>query len=152
MVDRASWDATWRNIALVMSYRGDCERAQVGAVIVSADNQALALTYNGPPPGSMVKCATDCPRYLGQDFGPSYSKCLTVHAEAHGLLRTTRAQRLGGSIYVSSQCCMDCAKLLASSGLIRVCMDVNPRYEYRGLDDVTKFLERHGLEVVLWEA
>lgn len=145
---RRSWDETWMDIALVMSSRGNCSKVQVGAIIVDARNRLVATGYNGPPGGLDQTCRLDCPRFLGQDHSGDYGACLTIHAEANALLFCDRREREGGTIYISSSACKDCAKLIANSGLGRVVMRRPPGEEYRNPAAVGDYLALCGLEVV----
>lgn len=145
---RATWDQTWLAIARVIAYRSRCDRAQVGAVIVTADNRVAAVSYNGPPSGQQLTgtCSAWCHRAL-HGGGPSYDECATVHAEANGLLRASFTDIRGGTIYVSSACCRGCAKLIANSGLRCVVHIVGPEDSHRDPDDVETYLRKCGLEV-----
>lgn len=144
----ATWDETWMAVADTVSRRSECLRGTAGAVVVDSSNRVVATGYNGPPAGLKMGCDT-CPRHI---FGPesvlSYTDCITIHAEANSLLFCDRRDREGGTIYVSTNCCFDCGKLVANSGLARVVMRQDRAY--RKPLNVTSFLEESGLEVVTW--
>lgn len=127
---------------------------QAGSVIVSADNRVVAVGYNAWPAGygSADSCVEmGCKRALnGPQELRSYSDCISVHSEANALLVCDRRDREGGTIYVNGNCCWDCAKLVANSGLARVVMRVNRPDRY--VTDVVDFLGECGLEVVLWDS
>lgn len=146
--DRPTWDQVWLATAQVVASRSRCDRAQVGAVIVTPDNRVAAVSYNGPPRGQRLAgtCRGWCPRARG-DVAPSYDECATVHAEANGLLLNEISIR-GGTIYVSGACCRGCAKLIANSGLRRVVHVVNPGDAHRDPDAVEAYLRECGLTVV----
>jgi len=55
-----------------------------------------------------------------EDVSPCYDDCFTIHAEANALLVCDRTAREGGTLYVSSHVCFQCAKLVANSGVRRV--------------------------------
>jgi dCMP deaminase len=101
---RPDWDETWMAVADVIAKRSRCARDKVGAVIVDVQNRVVATGYNGP---------TD-PR--------SYHDCPSVHAELNAIAYVNRLQADGGTLYVSSNCCFDCAKVVANSGILRVVM------------------------------
>lgn len=146
---RPTWDMTWLAIAQTMAYRSRCEKRQVGAVIVTRDNRAAAVSYNGPPRGYPVSgtCGRWCPRMQLGETSIDYSRCATVHAEANALLRADFTDIAGGTIYVSSACCRDCAKLIANSGLRTVVHVVSPDDQHRDPDGVEEYLRNCGLSV-----
>jgi dCMP deaminase len=146
---RATWDQVWLATAQVAAHRSRCDRAQVGAVIVTPDNRVAAVAYNGPPRGQQLtgNCSVWCQRFRSGDTSASYDKCPTVHAEANALLLNEISIK-GGTIYVSRACCVDCAKLIANSGLARVVHVVGPDDWHRKPDDVEAKLRECGLEVV----
>lgn len=133
-VARASWDETWMRVADTISGRSRCTRAQLGAVIVDVDNRIVTTGYNGPPadyPTLTEFCDGFCKRcQLGPENPLSYADCPAIHAEANALLHCGREERLGGTIYINGIPCIDCAKLLANSGLSRVVV-LNDQREYR---------------------
>jgi dCMP deaminase len=64
-VTRPSWDDTWLAVAQQVAQRSLCTRAQVGAVIVTADNRVIATGHNGPPAGfdhGGLRCTEWCER------------------------------------------------------------------------------------------
>jgi len=134
---RPNWHETWMAVAVSMSKRSKCVNRQVGAVIVTKENRPMAVGYNGPPAnfnkqpvlhfGNQQKlvntnnsCNGFCPRGGSNDRGPSYSNCVSVHAEANALLFADRRDYEGGTIYVTQPPCWDCAKLIANSGIVSV--------------------------------
>jgi deoxycytidylate deaminase len=82
-------------------------------------------------------------------LSPTYDDCPALHAEANGLSRSNHIHRSGGTIYVTSDVCHTCAKLVANSGLVRVVVDRRTPREYRNSDQSYEFLKTCGLEVVL---
>lgn len=124
---RPTWDDTWLAVAAVMGTRSLCARAQVGCVIVDPRNRVVASGYNNPPAGFEhhgQDCLNWCDRAVqaaaGAHLGPDYRRCPALHAEANALSVGDRRDREGGTLYVTSHVCFDCAKLVANSGLVRV--------------------------------
>lgn len=152
---RPTADELWMNVAIRIGERSLCERAQVGAVVVSSSGRVEATGYNGPPSGFETEglgCSMWCSRAQQSDKGTSYGlKCPSVHAEANALLYTDRSRIEGGTLYASRSCCADCVKLIANSGIARVVMQVTADDAHRNPGDVVKFLEECGLEVVVVE-
>jgi deoxycytidylate deaminase len=150
---RPGWDETWGVLAVAMSYRSRCARNKIGAVIVSAENVVVATGYNGPPSGWIYaeteSCLDWCERARAGDTDPSYFNCPSNHAEMNALVRSSWADRVGGTIYITGAACMSCAKAIANSGLAAVA-HVNVDYEkdaYREPDKVREFLADCGLVV-----
>lgn len=162
---RATWDETWLAQARQFGeLRSACDRRRVGAVIVDVHNQVQATAYNGPPAGQPFDLEAGCLAWCSRarsaawseitdgavddDVMLSYRTCPSLHAEANALLEADRTKIRGGTIYVSSAVCKDCAKLVANSGLARVVMNVLPGDEHREPDKVTDYLTHCGLAVV----
>jgi dCMP deaminase len=152
---RATWDQTWLAIATVVAQRSWCARRQVGAVIVTRDNRVASVSYNGPPRGQRVVTTCDhwCRRAINEDLtinqNPTlYDNCDAIHAEANALLRADYTDIAGGTVYVSSAMCVNCAKLIANSGVSRVVHVVDEeRDAHRRPDDVELQLRQWGLAV-----
>lgn len=151
MPERASWDQTWLAIARAMALRSRCDRDQVGAVVVDPMNRVVATAYNGPPasfpesPLANGGCRGFCHRAIQ---GPqpttlvSYEDCPSLHAEANALMVCDRRDRLGGTIYTTSDICWSCAKLIANSGLARVVVPRDHEHDYRSSHASYEFLRR----------
>jgi dCMP deaminase len=142
---RPTWDQTWMAVAEVIAKRSRCDRRMIGAVIVTADNQVAAASYNGPPAGMHVegRCTDWCPRAQrgSRSVMPTdYHSCPAIHAESNALLRADRTRINGGTVYVTGSVCMDCAKLVANSGLARVVMSVSSQDAHRNPTDVIRYL------------
>lgn len=146
-------------MALVAACRSLCDGDQVGAVITSSASIVVATGYNGPPKGfdhGEKTCTAWCPRQQNREKPGfslhAYIGCQTIHAEANALLSSERSQRIGGTIYVTSPPCWDCAKLIANSGLVSVVVRHNVGLaERRNAMNTYEFLEACGLDVVLVE-
>jgi dCMP deaminase len=111
---RPSWDEYFMATAVLMSTRSPCERLHVGCVIVTGGgrrNRLVAAGYNGFLPGSAhVSRVRE-----GHEQA-------TVHAEQNAI---ADAARRGSSVegcvaYVTHYPCINCAKILASSGIAEI--------------------------------
>ena len=147
---RTSWDETWLATATVVAGRSKCDTRQVGAVLVSEDNGYLVVGYNGPPAGYPAEgtCNNWCPRrQAGQCKDRDYLDCPSVHAELNALLRADRSLLTGGTAYITTAPCYNCAKALANSGLKRVVYPRTPEKKHRSPAASLELLEASGLEV-----
>lgn len=133
---RPTWTETWADLARAIARRSRCDRAQIGAVIVDAQNRVLATAYNGPPAnwwpanayrdelgGIETTCRAWCTRCENgptPETAASYEDCPANHAEINALLMTDRSQREGGTIFVTGSICLTCAKAIGNSGLRNV--------------------------------
>jgi dCMP deaminase len=111
---RPSWDEYFMATAKLMASRSNCERLNVGCVIVTAGdrkNRLVAAGYNGYLPGT-----------------PHVSRLrdnheqATVHAEQNAI---ADAARRGSSVdgciaYVTHYPCINCAKILAAAGIAEI--------------------------------
>jgi len=134
-------------LATAMSQRSRCGKG-VGSVIVSSEERVVATGYNGPPSGwqqQSESCQDFCPR-LNQDPKPaSYDSCPSNHAEINALLWSSRQERLGGRIYITTAPCMSCAKAIANSGLAEVIWNTTEEKPHRSPREVQEFLWDCGL-------
>lgn len=111
----------------------------------------VGIGYNGAPPG-MTHCSDGgCPRASSNvPPGSSYTSgdgfCIAQHAEAGALLYSDPSRRRGGVLVVNGPPCLECAKLIASSGVSRVVFTTNDLYPDQSR--VIGFLETAGIKVV----
>lgn len=151
---RSDWPETWSEIARVVARRSRCSRAQIGAVIVTAENRIAATGYNGPPAGYGVpagSCENWCTR--GEkgptaDTAVSYSDCPSLHSELNALMHSSRSERNGGTIYVTGHLCLSCAKAVANSGLSTVVIVGSDPALHRQPERSISFLQTCGLRVI----
>lgn len=110
-------------IAEAASRRSSCERAKVGAVVVSR-NRVKSLGYNDAPSG-LPGCET-CPRRTSganpgvDDYDSGATRCVAIHAEANALLYCDREDLIGATLYVTRAPCPGCEKLIQAAGVERV--------------------------------
>lgn len=101
-------------IARQVARRATCDRAQVGAIIVK-ERRILTTGYNGAPAG-LPHC--DDVGHLMVD-----GHCLrTLHAEQNAIIQAALhgVSVRGGTIYVTHQPCLTCAKMIINAGIVRV--------------------------------
>lgn len=109
------------------------KRLQVGAVIVK-DDRIISIGYNGTPAGW-----DNCCEFEGK------TKPEVLHAEANALTKLARSTESGegASLFITHSPCMDCAKLIAQSGISEVYYD----QVYR-CDDGLEFLRKCGIPII----
>lgn len=118
-MNRPNWDDYFMGIAHAVAERSDCERSQVGAVVVK-DRRIRGTGYNGAPAGR-PGCLS-CPRRRSTvapntDYSEGPGRCVAVHAEANALLYCDRADLVGATIYITREPCFDCDKLIQAAGV-----------------------------------
>ena len=113
--ERVSWDVYFMNIASEVATRATCDRKHVGAVIVR-DKTILSTGYNGSIRG-LPHC-DDVGHMMENDH------CVaTIHAEANAIIQAARnGVRIdGATIYTTASPCWPCFKIIANSGIARIC-------------------------------
>ncbi len=124
-IKRPSWDEYFLSIAKLVATRSTCMRRQVGAVIVK-EKQVLATGYNGAPSGLTHCDQVGCLREeLGIPSGERHELCRALHAEQNAFLQAAKhGISLGGSIlYITTQPCSICAKMLINTGINKVVIE-----------------------------
>lgn len=120
--NRPSWDEYFIDIAHQVAERSTCIRRKVGAVVVR-DKRLLATGYNGVPVGITHCDIRGCLRdQLGIPSGERHELCRGTHAEQNALLQAARyGTPIDGSIiYVTTQPCIQCAKMLINAGITEI--------------------------------
>jgi dCMP deaminase len=135
-------------------------RLHVGAVIVK-DDSVISYGYNGMPAGWDNDCENTVfvldEESMGTDMislgytqteNGNWVKLKTkpevLHAESNAIAKLAKSSNsgVGSTIFVTHSPCMECAKLIAQSGISSVYYNENYR------DDAgIRFLEKSGVEV-----
>jgi dCMP deaminase len=144
-VTRPAWDPYFLIIADAVSLRMSCDRARVGAVIVSSDHRILSTGYGGAPSGvpSCDEVGHDLVEINGRQ-----SCVRTIHAEKNAIITAARhgVKLGGGTLYTTASPCRDCFMATLQVGIKRIVYGA----EYVGgkafdLDTVCK---TNGIELV----
>lgn len=135
---RPGWDVYFMAAATLLSSRSACERLHVGCVIVSAGkhpNRIIAAGYNGFLPGA--------PHDSRVRDGHEQA---TVHAEQNAVADAAKRgiPLEGATAYVTHFPCINCAKILASSGIA----SIKFRHDYRNDPVALELLTQAGVSVV----
>jgi dCMP deaminase len=109
-------------MAVLAASRSTCVRRHVGAVIVK-DRMVLSTGYNDTPRG-LPNCGDGgCARCAGgAPSGTNHDTCLCLHAEQNSIIQAAYhgVGINGGTMYVTHQPCLTCAKMILNAGLRRV--------------------------------
>ena len=143
---RPSWDEYFMQIARVAGSRGTCGRGRSGCVIVK-DKKILSTGYVGSPSG-MVHC-DEIGHWLKKtihETGEVTEHCIrTVHAEANAIAQAAKNGTSidGATLYCKMEPCIDCTKLLISSGIKRVVCEMR----YHASKESREMLEEAGVRI-----
>ena len=119
---RPTWDEYFINIANLVSTRSTCLRRDVGAVVVK-NKQVLTTGYNGAPAGVRHCDEVGCMREkMGIPSGERHELCRALHAEQNAFLQAARhgISLDGATIYMTTQPCSICAKMIINVGIKKV--------------------------------
>ena len=145
---RPSWKEYFMQITENVATRSTCLRREVGAVIVR-DNRILTTGYNGAPTGldhcQEVGCLRD---KLNIPSGEKQELCRGIHAEQNALIQAAKygISLENSEIFVTTQPCITCTKLLINAGIKKVIYK-NPYPDKYSL----KLLEESDTEVEIYE-
>jgi len=122
MKKRPSWDEYFSSIAELVATRSTCLRRKVGAVVVK-NKQVLATGYNGAPSGITHCDVKGCLREeLKVPSGERHEICRALHAEQNAFLQAARhgVSLESGILYITTQPCSICAKMIINVGIKKV--------------------------------
>ena len=91
-----------------------------GGAVVREDRRILATGYNGVPSGLRHCDETGCLReQLGVPSGQRHEICRGLHAEQNAIIQAARygIDIEGSSIYITTEPCVVCAKMLINAGI-----------------------------------
>jgi len=127
-------DTRYLKMARIWASNSYCHRRQVGALLVK-DKMIISDGYNGTPSGFENECEDDQDR----------TKTYVLHAEANAITKVAKSNNSsdGSTLYITTSPCMECAKLIIQSGIVRVVY----QEKYR-ITDGLDLLERAKIELV----
>ncbi|MBN2521523.1 MAG: dCMP deaminase family protein [Bacteroidales bacterium] len=128
------YDRRYIEMAQIWAKNSYCKRKQVGALIVK-DKMIISDGYNGTPAGFENNCEDE----------NNNTKPYVLHAEANAITKVAKSTNNSenATLYVTCSPCLECAKLIIQSGIIRVVFCENYRIE-EGIE----LLKKAGIEVV----
>jgi len=131
------YDRAYLRIAKEWGKLSQCERKQVGALIVK-DRMIISDGFNGTPTGFENYCEDD----------DGYTKWYVLHAEANAILKVASSTQSckGGTLYITLSPCKECSKLIHQAGIIRVVY-----HEGYKDDSGLQFLKKAGIALELIE-
>jgi len=131
--NKTKFDHSYIEMAHVWAKNSYCKRRQVGALIVK-DRMIISDGYNGTPSGFENVCEDETGK----------TKPYVLHAEANAITKVAKSNNSseGATLYITDSPCVECAKLIIQSGIIRVVYDK----KYR-ITDGLDLLERAGIIV-----
>ncbi len=133
VAERPSFSRIYMGLALALSRRSSCSRAQVGCVVTTFDGtQVLAIGYNGGPRGLPDTC--------GDGVAPGLCPC--THGEANAMVKLPYDHPSLKRLYTTTEPCRACAALIVNAGISEVVY----LHEYR-LHDGLELLKLAGLKV-----
>ena len=136
------------DIAQTVSERGTCLRRNFGAIIVKND-QIISTGYNGAPTGLRHCFETGCLRQqLNVPSGQNHELCRALHAEQNALIQAARygISVEGATLYVNTQPCVLCAKMIINAGIVEVVYQ-NPYPDELAMS----MLEESGMRIRVFE-
>lgn len=108
--NRPSFDQIYMNFALLLSKRSTCSRAQVGCVVVTADNhRVLSVGYNGGPKGLRNECLSIEP-----------GKCGHLHSEINSLIKLDYNAPSDKKMYTTCLPCYMCSVAIVNANIKEV--------------------------------
>ena len=135
-----AYDWAYMKMALAMGELSYAKRKQVGAIIVSDNDQVISQGFNGTPVGFDNCCERVIPETGELETLPE-----VLHAEANAITKCAKfgSTTKNGTLYVTLSPCINCAKLIIQSDIKRVVYLEDYR-DSTGLD----LLRKCGIEVV----
>ncbi len=126
-------DKRYMRMARIWAENSYCSRRQVGALLVK-NSMIISDGYNGTPSGFENNCEDE----------NNTSLPYVLHAEANAITKVARSSNNseGATLYVTASPCIECAKLIIQSKIIRVVYGE----EYRIMDGVN-LLKQAGIDV-----
>lgn len=134
---KEKFETLYKDIAVRVSELSHAQRLKVGAVIVK-EHRILSYGYNGMPSGLDNNCEYEKESKL-------VTKPEVIHAEVNAITKVAASHDSteGATMFITHAPCVDCAKIIVSSGIKKVYFLTEYRDE-TGLN----LLKNCGIEVI----
>lgn len=115
MANQPELDKTYIKMARQWSCLSKAKRLQVGCLIVK-DGSIISDGYNGTPKGFDNQCEDI------DYFNQLITRKEVLHAESNAITKLAKSTQssAGATMYVTTAPCIECAKLIIQSDIIRV--------------------------------
>ncbi|MBO7573005.1 MAG: dCMP deaminase family protein [Bacteroidales bacterium] len=129
-----NFDRNYLDMAAIWAKNSYCKRRQVGALLVK-NRMIISDGFNGTPSGFENQCEDE----------NNTTKPYVLHAEANAITKVAKSGNSseGATLYITTAPCIECAKLIIQSGIVRVVY----AEEYRKSEGI-ELLKRAGIEVI----
>lgn len=127
------FDRHYLEMSAIWAKNSYCKRRQVGALLVK-NRMIISDGFNGTPSGFENQCEDDT----------NTTKPYVLHAEANAITKVAKSGNSseGATLYITTAPCIECAKLIIQSGIVRVVYGE----EYRKSEGI-ELLKRANIEV-----
>lgn len=150
-MSKPRFDDIFMELAVNLSKRSHCIKAQVGAVLTK-DTRIISIGYNGPPSGTH-NCDEEFPG-VGCPRDSKGSCSLALHAEQNAILYAAKNGAVveGATIFVTLSPCIACARIIFSMKIAKVVF-LHSYARYKGIptDEGVEFLRKFGVETVQYQ-
>lgn len=149
-----NFDSKYMKMAKIWATNSYAIRHKVGALIVK-DGMIISDGFNGTPSGfeneceEYISCGNTCTNLFGQDCENCKehklkTKPYVLHAEANAILKVAKSTNSteGATLYCTMAPCLECAKLIIQSGIIRLVYS-EPYRDTSGIE----LLKRAGIQI-----
>jgi len=128
---KSKWINAYIEICQTIANLSYCTRKKVGSILVK-DNRIISIGYNGTPSCFDNECEID-----------GITKSEVLHAESNCISKCAKSTEscLGATLFVTLSPCLECAKLIIQSGIVKVYY----LEAYRDLEGI-KLLEKANIE------
>jgi len=135
--ERISWDEYFLATSFLISSRSPDKRLKVGCVLVK-ENHVISVGYNG-----------FLPKVEHKSYIDNGHEQATVHAEQNCISDCARrgVATEGAIAYITHYPCINCFKILASSGIIKIYY----KNDYRNYDLVKLLSEQAKIDIIKLE-
>ncbi len=139
------WQSAYMDTAERFASLSTAVRLQVGSIVVK-DNRIISIGYNGMPAGWDNTCEDiiDDEVSFDTDSYKLKTKIEVIHAEANAIAKLAKSNESGNNstMYITHAPCIECAKLIYTSGISTVYY----KHKYRDENGV-HFLQKCNIKV-----